>query len=79
MKTNSVQLMINPHKRQEVTILSPYFSTNMQKAELNEDDAGIRMGGSKYNLRYDHDTSLMSESAEDLKGIMKLTEQSKPF
>ena len=44
----------------------------MRKAGIDEDDGGIRMGGGKHNnLRYADDTTLMAESANDLKRILK--------
>lgn len=42
---------------------------------MNEDEAGFRMRESKYNLRYEHNIILMSESTKEPKRILKLMEQ----
>ena len=58
-------------------ILSPYLFNLyseyiMRKVGIDEDDGGIRMGGGKHNnLRYADDTTLMAESANNLKRILK--------
>ena len=50
----------------------------MRNAELVEAKAGIKMAGRNINnLRYAHDTTLMAESQEELKGLlMKVKEES---
>ena len=50
----------------------------MQNARLNEAHAGIKIaGGNINNLRYADDTTLMTESEEELKSIlMKVKEES---
>ena len=50
----------------------------MRNAGLNEAQAGIKIAGRNiYNLRYVDDTTLMAESAEELKSLlMKVKEES---
>ena len=50
----------------------------MQSARLDEAQAGIKIAGrNTNNLRYADDTTLMSESEEELKSLlMKVTEES---
>ena len=50
----------------------------MCKAELDEDDLGVRVGGLRLtNLWYADDTTLMAESSEDLKMLItKVKEES---
>ena len=50
----------------------------MQNAGLNEAQAGIKISKRNINsLRYPHDTTLMVESKEELKGLlMKVKEES---
>ena len=50
----------------------------MRKAGVNEAQAGIRIAGRDINnLRYAHDTTLMTESKEELKSlVMKVKEKS---
>ena len=50
----------------------------MWNAELNEAQAGIKNAGRNINnLRYTDDTTLMTESEEELKGLlMKVKEES---
>ena len=50
----------------------------MRYAGLGEAQAGIKIAGrSIYNLRYADDTTLMAESAEELKNLlMKVKEES---
>ena len=50
----------------------------MQSARLDEAQAGIKIAGrNTNNLRYADDTTLMSESDEELKSLlMKVTEES---
>ena len=64
-------------------ILSPCFFNLcaeyvMQKAGLNEAQAGIKIAGRNINnLRYANDTTLMEESEEELKSLlMKVKEES---
>ena len=51
----------------------------MRNAELEEAQAGIKIGGRNINnLRYADDTTLMAESEEELKSLlMKVKEESK--
>ena len=50
----------------------------MQNAGLDEAQAGIKIAGRNIkNLRYANDTSLMAESKEELKSLLKLKEESK--
>ena len=51
----------------------------MRNTGLEEAQAGIKMAGRNINnLRYADDTTLMAESAEDLKSLlMKVKEESK--
>ena len=49
----------------------------MRNAELEEAQAGIKISGRNINLRYADDTTLMSESEEELKSLsMKVKEKS---
>ena len=49
----------------------------MQKARLDEAQAGIKTARRNINLRYADDTTLMSESEEELKSLlMKVKEES---
>ena len=49
----------------------------MRNAELEETQAGIKIGRSINNLRYADDTTLMAESEEELKSpVMKVNEES---
>ena len=49
----------------------------MQNARLNEAQAGIKIAGRNINnLRYANDTTLMSESKEELKSLLKVKEES---
>ena len=68
---------------QGLFILSPclfnsYAKYIMQKAELDEAQAGIKIAGRNINnLRYADDTTLMAESEEDLKThLMEVKEES---
>ena len=48
----------------------------MQNARLEEAQAGIKIAGrSINNLRYADDTTLMAESEEELKSLMKVKEE----
>ena len=49
----------------------------MQHAGWDEAQAGIKIGGRNINLRYEDDTTLMSESEEELKRLLiKVKEES---
>ena len=54
-----------------------YAEYIMQNARLDEAQAGIKMAGRNINnLRYADNTTLMAESEEELKSLMKLKEES---
>ena len=45
----------------------------MQNARLDEEQAGIKIARGKiHNLRYADDTTLMAESKEELKSLLKV-------
>ena len=49
----------------------------MRNAGLDEAQAGIRIAGSNINnIRYADDTTLMAESEEELKSLLKVKEES---
>ena len=49
----------------------------MRNAELDETQAGIKIAGRNINhLRYDDDTTLMAESEEELKSLLKVKDES---
>ena len=49
----------------------------MQNAGLGEAQAGIKMAGRNINnLRYADDTTLMEESEEELKSLLRVKEES---
>ena len=49
----------------------------MRNAELDEAEAGIKIAGRNINnLRYADDTTLMAESEEGLKSLLKVKEES---
>ena len=49
----------------------------MQNARLDEAQAGIKIAGRNINnLRYADDTTLMEESKEELKGLLRVKEES---
>ena len=49
----------------------------MRNAGLEEAQAGIKTAGRKIsNLRYADDTTLMAESEEELKSLLKVKEES---
>ena len=49
----------------------------MWNAELDEAQAGIKIaGGNIKNLRYEDDTTLMVESEEELKDLLRIKEES---
>ena len=65
-------------------ILSPclfnlHSEYNMQKARLDEAQAGIKIVGRNINnIRYADDTTLMAESIEEIKSLLvKVKEESK--
>ena len=48
----------------------------MQNARLDEEQAGIKIAGRNVNkLRYADDTSLLAESEEELKSLLKVKQQ----
>ena len=50
----------------------------MQNARLDEAEAGVKVAGRNIsNLRYADDTTLMAETKEELKSLLKLKEESK--
>ena len=63
-------------------ILSPclfnlYAEYIIRNAGLQEAQGGIKIAGRNIsNLRYADDTTLMAESEEELKGLMKVKEES---
>ena len=63
-------------------ILSPclfnlYAEYIMRNARLNEAQAGIKIAGRNIdNFRYADDTTLMAESEEELKSLLKVKEDS---
>ena len=62
-------------------LLNSYAACIMQNARLNEAQAGIKIAGrNTSNLRYADDTTLMTESKEELKSflIMVKEESEKP-
>ena len=49
----------------------------MRNARLDEAEAGVKTAGrNTNNLRYADDTSLMAESEEDIKSLLKVKEES---
>ena len=49
----------------------------MRNAGPEETQAGIKIAGRNiYNLRYAEDTTLMAESEEELKSLLKVKEES---
>ena len=52
----------------------------MRNAGLEEAQAGIKIAGRNINnLRYADDTTLMAESEEELKSLLKVKEESEKF
>ena len=52
----------------------------MLNARLDEAQAGIKIAGRNINnLRYADDTTLMEESKEELKSLLKVKEESEKF
>ena len=50
----------------------------MRNAGLEDAQAGIKIAGRNINnLRYAYDTTLMAESEEELKSLLKVKEESK--
>ena len=50
----------------------------MRNAGVDEAQAGIKIAGRNINnLRYAYDTTLMAESEEELKSLLKVKEESK--
>ena len=66
----------------QACILSPclfnlYAEYIMRNVSLDESQAGIKIAGRNINnLRYADDTTLMAESEEELKSLMKVKEES---
>ena len=62
-------------------LLNLYAEYIVRNAGLDEAQAGIKTAGRNINnLRYADDTSLMAESAEELKSLlMKVKEESEKF
>ena len=55
-----------------VTLFNLYAEYIMQNAQLDESQAGIRIAGRNINnLRYTDDTTLMAESEEELKSLLR--------
>ena len=55
----------------KVVYCHPVYSTFMQNSGLDEPQAGIKIAGrNTNNLRYTDDTTLMAESAEELKSLL---------
>ena len=51
----------------------------MQNARLDEAQAGIKISGrNNNNLRYANDTTVMEESEEELKSLLKVDQNRKP-
>ena len=49
----------------------------MQNARLDETQTGVKIAGSSINnLRYADDTTIMAESKEELKCLLKVKEES---
>ena len=48
----------------------------MRNAGLEEAQAGIKIAGKNINNRYADDTTLMAESEEGLKSLLKVKEES---
>ena len=60
-----------------VTLLNLYAEYIMRNAGLEEAQAGIKISGRNINnLRYADDTTLMAESKEKLKSLLKVKEES---
>ena len=60
-----------------VTLLKLYAEYIMRNARLDEAQVGIKIARRNINnLRYADDTTLMAESEEELKSLMKVKEES---
>ena len=60
-------------------IIYLYAEYIMQNAGLDEAQAGTKIAGRNINnLRYTDDTTLMAESEEELKSLLKKEESEKP-
>ena len=58
-------------------LLNLYAETNMRNSGLDEAQAGVKIAGKNTNnLRYADDTTLMAESEEELKSLLKVKEKS---
>ena len=57
-------------------ILSPCLQLMMRNAGWEDSQAGIKVARRNINLRYADDTTLMAESEEELKSLLKVKEQS---
>ena len=53
-----------------------YAEYTMRNAGLDEAQAGIKIAGNINNRRYADDTTLMAESEEELKSLLKVKEES---
>ena len=51
----------------------------MRNTGLEEAQAGITIAGRNINLRYADDTTLMAESEEELRSLLKVKEESEKF
>ena len=55
-----------------ITLFNLYIQRIMRNVRLDELQAGIKIGGRNItNLRYENDTTLMAESKEELKSLLK--------
>ena len=60
-----------------VTLFNLYAEHIMRNASLDDLQAGIKTAGKNINnLRYADDTTLMAESEEDLKNLLRVKEES---
>ena len=67
-------LLSNNMKHTEVNLYAEYI---MRNAGLEKTQAGIKIAGRNINnLRYADDTTLMAESEEELKSLLKKVKQS---
>ena len=63
---NSILIFLSP------CLFNLYAENIMQNAGLDEAQAGIKIAGKNINnLRYADDTTLMAESKEELKSLLK--------
>ena len=49
----------------------------MWNARLDESRAGVKIAGRNLNLRYADNTTLMAESEEEIKSLLKVKEKNK--